>query len=48
MDRRRLLTATAFLAAGTATAPEAAPAAAAGMRFDHVSLNVRDFDAALA
>lgn len=48
MERRRLLATTAFLAAGTATAAEAAPAAAAGMRFDHVSLNVRDFDAALA
>jgi catechol 2,3-dioxygenase-like lactoylglutathione lyase family enzyme len=48
MDRRHLLTAAAFAALAVPAAAEAAPAAAAAMRFDHVSLNVRDFEAALA
>lgn len=49
MDRRHLLsTATAFVAIAVSPTAEAAPPAAAGMRFDHVSLNVRDFEATLA
>jgi catechol 2,3-dioxygenase-like lactoylglutathione lyase family enzyme len=50
MDRRNLLsaTATAFVALGLPPTADATPVAAAGMRFDHVSLNVRDFEAALA
>ncbi len=48
MDRRNLLSAAAFVGLGLPLAAEAVPAAAVGMRFDHVSLNVRDFDAALA
>ncbi|WP_376100708.1 VOC family protein (plasmid) [Roseomonas sp. CCTCC AB2023176] len=48
MDRRHLLSAAAFAAIALPAASEAAPAATAGMRFDHVSLNVRDFEAALA
>jgi catechol 2,3-dioxygenase-like lactoylglutathione lyase family enzyme len=47
MDRRHFLSAAAFAALCLPAASDAAPAAAAGMRFDHVSLNVRDFDAAL-
>lgn len=47
MDRRHFLSTAAFAALGLPAASDAAPAAAAGMRFDHVSLNVRDFDAAL-
>ena len=47
MDRRQLLTA-AFAALAIPAAAEAAPTTAAAMRFDHVSLNVRDFEAALA
>lgn len=48
MERRHLLSAAAFVALGLPAAADAAPAFAAGMRFDHVSLNVRDFDGALA
>ncbi len=48
MNRRNLLSAAAFVGLGLSPAAGAAPAAAGGMRFDHVSLNVRDFEAALA
>jgi len=48
MDRRHLLSAAFAALAIPQVAAEAAPAAASDMRFDHVSLNVRDFDAALA
>jgi len=47
MDRRTLLSAGAFAALALPPAAESAPAAASGMRFDHVSLNVRDFEGAL-
>ncbi|MEM9761681.1 MAG: VOC family protein [Pseudomonadota bacterium] len=54
MDRRHFIgsSAAAFAAAGlqtiAVTDARAAPSALAGARFDHVSLNVRDFDALLA
>ncbi|BDG74410.1 VOC family protein [Roseomonas fluvialis] len=49
MDRRTLMAAaTSFVALTVADTATAAPEPAAALRFDHVSLNVRDFDAALA
>jgi methylmalonyl-CoA/ethylmalonyl-CoA epimerase len=48
MNRRDLVSTAAFAALSLPVAATAAPQAAAGLRFDHVSLNVRDFEAALA
>jgi len=48
MNRRDLVSTAAFAALSLPLAATAAPQAAAGLRFDHVSLNVRDFEAALA
>ena len=50
MDRRTVLAAGAsFVALAVGARPAgAAPASAAPLRFDHMSLNVRDFDAAMA
>jgi hypothetical protein len=54
MDRRTLvaglLAPAAYTALGTlpGSTARAAPAAMAGARFDHVSLNVRDFEAMMA
>jgi catechol 2,3-dioxygenase-like lactoylglutathione lyase family enzyme len=48
MNRRDLVSTAAFAALTLPVAATAAPQAAAGLRFDHVSLNVRDFEAALA
>jgi catechol 2,3-dioxygenase-like lactoylglutathione lyase family enzyme len=46
MDRRTLIAGAAFTAIATPAAPAAA-APPAGLGFDHLSLNVRDFEAAL-
>jgi catechol 2,3-dioxygenase-like lactoylglutathione lyase family enzyme len=48
MDRRTLIAAgAAFVALAVEHTATAAPDSAAALRFDHVSLNVRDFDAAM-
>lgn len=48
MDRRTVIAAgTSFVALAVADTTAAAPPSAAALRFDHVSLNVRDLDAAL-